>query len=172
MELLVGHFQEAGLNSALERQTRACQQELLDFVPQEKHLRSIQDQMASFGVAIGRERLREMLSLPYDKKLSAISQVETRGVHGSANRTIAALRLAAKRLEQHESSSIGVPVGLEELTDEDDQSTREQICKALNEALAFLAFVAACCAVLGAPEAAALVLVLYGLLYIIESIIC
>lgn len=172
MELLFGHFQETGLNSALVRQMHACQQELLDFMPQEEHIRAIQNKLASFGIAIGKEWLLERLSLAHDKRLWAISQIEARGIHGFANPTIAALRRMAKRLEKQESNSVGAPVALEDEMEDDDQGIRQEMGRVLEQAEAALLLLAAILVIVGLAEAAALVVLLVALINFVQSLLC
>jgi len=108
MRLLFNHFEEVQLAPVLEQSMRECPLEVLNFAPQEKHLRSIQDLMASQGLSVPLERLREVFSAPYEGKVRALSEIQRIGILGFINRGLGILNQLANDLEQQSSRTMKV----------------------------------------------------------------
>ncbi|MEO0249231.1 MAG: hypothetical protein ABIN58_06740 [candidate division WOR-3 bacterium] len=167
MRLLFAHFDEVQLIQALEQQMRECRQELLNFMPGKDHVRPIQEQLASFGVFIGLQGLQETLSLPYESRVQAYSQIERKGIVGVTKGILVALSRLEDRVERQESRAVGLRYA-SALQDE----IEGDICQVLDNAEAFLWFLAAVLLLVGLAAAAALAALLAALVGLVESIIC
>ncbi len=108
IRLLFAHFDEIQLTPALEQMMRGCHQEILDFAPQEDHLRRISKGLSAFGVSLPPARIREMLSLSPAWKVRVISELERVGIQGVANRLVESLNRLANSLEQQRSGMMKV----------------------------------------------------------------
>jgi hypothetical protein len=108
LRLLAGHLDEIRLTHAVDQQIRGCRQEILDFVPSDEHLRTVSEHLTALGVPLSSRRLREMWSLPYEKKLKSISQLERRGIRGLTNQAVTWLNELASQLEPRGSSTNAV----------------------------------------------------------------
>ena len=108
MRLLFTHLNEIRLTRVLEQQMRECRQEILDFVPQEEHLRVIQDRLVAFRVSVPLEQLRQILTVPFERKARVLSDVEIFGINHFVRRALGALNLVAVRLEGPRTIKVGI----------------------------------------------------------------
>jgi hypothetical protein len=106
--LLFNHFQEVGLNPVLEQYMRECPQAVLNFVPQQEQLRSMQDFLAAHSVSVSLDQLRGGFSLPLERKSRGLSEIQRVGIQGFANRLAESLNQLANSLEQQTSGMMKV----------------------------------------------------------------
>ncbi len=103
MRLLFTHLHEIRLIQVLEQKINECPQKILDFAPQHEHLTAMRDALASVGVNVSLDQLRQGLTIPYEDRIEVLSRVRRFGILRFVKRGLGALNAVAKKLDRQTS---------------------------------------------------------------------
>lgn len=106
LQILFDHYQEIGLNAALQKQILNNQEAFLTFQMSDSQIATYQSRLASDGVNVSASRIQSAMNLNLDEKQQFLSVVEAAGLYRVELGVVAELRAQAQQLAASENSGV------------------------------------------------------------------
>lgn len=154
--LLFAHFDEIGLNAATDRKMRDCRSEILAYLPSEHQVKQMQRLLEPYSIALSADKVRDMLTLTFERKMNALEKVQKLGIRGVQKAAVSILNRWAVRLQSRTSASLRY-ARFSQLEERDDECDEFQLiidAIFLSAALNFGACLVGCapCCLIAASE--------------------
>lgn len=106
LQVLFDHFEEIGLNAALQKQILNNQQAFLDFHPSDAQVATYQAQLGSHGITASAERIRSVMDPSVEMRQEFVSTIKRIGLAQAELAVVAQLKEEAQSLSTSGASSV------------------------------------------------------------------
>jgi hypothetical protein len=96
--LMFGHFQETGLNTAIEQELRKSRTKALNFELSQENLDKVATTFSRHGVVFDAQRLRDAFAIPREARERAAERIAAKGVLGAVAEGLDALQQVEDKL--------------------------------------------------------------------------
>ena len=151
LQMMFDHFQEIGLNTAIQKQILSNQQGFLNFHPSDAQVSEYQSELGSRGINVSLSRVKSVMDPSFEGRQRFLAEVQKVGLHQAELEVVSQLREQAQELASSASVS-------DRLTRSTNKAHLVRVISAPCEACFILAGIglASGCSVTGAACGAAL----------------
>ncbi|MFZ0661788.1 MAG: hypothetical protein WAM66_03785 [Acidobacteriaceae bacterium] len=104
LKMLSDHFQEIGLNAALQKEILDNQDALMDYQLNDSQMRTFQSRLALDGVNVDAARIQSVMNPTLNERQEFLSMVRTTGLYQTELEIVSELRGEAQQLSASEAS--------------------------------------------------------------------
>lgn len=105
LQILFDHFQEIGLNAAIQKQILSNQDAFLNLQMSENQIATFQSRLSTNGVTVDTSRIQSFMNPTAEDRQQFLSMVKSVGLYQTELEAVAQLRTRAQNLASSESSS-------------------------------------------------------------------
>lgn len=110
LQILWDHFQEIGLNDALQKEILNNQEEFLQFHPDDAQVAAYSSHLFSHGVRVSSSRLQSVMDPDFEARQEFLSTVQRVGLYRAEMAAVAQLREQARQLNESVNSGRELPM--------------------------------------------------------------